>query len=107
MTRRLGGATMLRQPCEQPFDPNFLYRTRRTARTGRLRPDHRALDASGYYTYAIAAPSDLPSVVDPTVTVLPWGDTTVPKKVLFLRYMMPLSAFVARGCAACQDDAAG
>lgn len=61
-----------------------------------------ALDASGYYTYAVAAPADLPSIADPTVTVLPWGDTTVPKKVLFLRYMLPTSAFYPQSIQASQ-----
>ncbi len=198
VTMRLGGATMLRQPCEQPFDPNSYtgpvaqfaqagfdqviagaasgafpggtpetvfvnpasssglfpngdnkyLGTALTYQPGRivvvraeapLFPDTRAgvpvtvpdqqvrywsmcqndlvspypvvacagdfetaLDASGYYTYVIAAPTDLPSVADPTVTVLPWGDTTVPKKVLFLRYMLPSSAFYPQSIQASQ-----
>ncbi|WP_422626516.1 hypothetical protein [Rhodococcus sp. (in: high G+C Gram-positive bacteria)] len=61
-----------------------------------------ALDASGYYTYAVAAPDDLTAVADPTVTVLPWGDTAVPKKVLFLRYMLPTAAFYPQSIQASQ-----
>ncbi len=65
-----------------------------------------ALDESGYYTYAVAAPADLTSVADPTVTVLPWGDTTVPKKVLFLRYMLPTPAFYPQSIQASQATGA-
>jgi hypothetical protein len=61
-----------------------------------------ALDASGYYTYAVAAPADLTSVTDPAVTVLPWGDTAVPNKVLFLRYMLPTPAFYPQSIQASQ-----
>lgn len=63
-----------------------------------------ALDASGHYTYAVAAPADLTSVADPTVTVLPWGDTAVTRKVLFLRYMLPSPAFYPQSIQASQDS---
>ncbi len=52
-----------------------------------------ALDADGRYTYVVAAPEDVPANVDPTVTVLPWGSTEVPKKLLILRNMLPTDAF--------------
>lgn len=65
-----------------------------------------ALDDEGYYTYAVAAPEDLSSVADPTVTVLPWGDTSVEKKVLFLRYMLPSGAFYPQSIQASQASGA-
>lgn len=52
-----------------------------------------SLDADGYYTYVIAPPSDLASLSDPTVTLIPWGDTGVPDKVLIMRHMLPSDAF--------------
>ncbi|WP_242676823.1 hypothetical protein [Rhodococcus sp. ABRD24] len=51
------------------------------------------VDTDGYYTYVVAAPVDLPPALDPTVTVLPWGSTDVPKKVLILRNMLPTKDF--------------
>ncbi len=48
------------------------------------------LDSAGYYTYVVAAPGDLPAVVDSNATVIPWGSTGV-RKVLFLRNMIPSS----------------
>ncbi|WP_277831562.1 hypothetical protein [Speluncibacter jeojiensis] len=62
------------------------------------------LDADGYYTYVVAAPADTPATVAPTVTVIPWGSTTVAKKVLFLRYMLPAPAFYPQSIQASQDD---
>lgn len=52
-----------------------------------------SLDADGWYTYVVAAPGDVPSDVDPAVTVLPWGSTDVPKKLLILRNMLPTAGF--------------
>jgi len=52
-----------------------------------------ALDADGRYTYVVAAPEDVPTRVDPTVTMLPWGSMGVPKKLLILRNMLPSDAF--------------
>lgn len=62
------------------------------------------LDAAGYYTYVVAAPADLPASTSPTVTVIPWGATTVAKKVLFLRYMLPTPAFYPQSIQASQTD---
>ena len=61
------------------------------------------LDTEGYYTYVIAAPSDLAATADPTVTVIPWGDTAVPNKVLILRNMLPSPAFYPYSVQASQD----
>ncbi|WP_051637390.1 hypothetical protein [Rhodococcus sp. UNC363MFTsu5.1] len=62
------------------------------------------IDSSGYYTYVVAAAGDVPSSAasDPTVTVLPWGSTDVPKKVLFLRHMLPGPAFYPQSVQASQ-----
>ncbi|MBP1158913.1 hypothetical protein JOE46_001072 [Rhodococcus sp. PvR099] len=62
------------------------------------------LDARGYYTYVVAVPEDVPAAAasDPTVTVLPWGSTEVPKKVLFLRHMLPSPAFYPQSVQASQ-----
>ncbi|TQF68470.1 hypothetical protein FK531_14625 [Rhodococcus spelaei] len=64
------------------------------------------LDAAGDYTYVVAAPADLPAraTADPTVTVLPWGSTTVAKKVLFLRHMLPSAQFYPQSVQASQDQ---
>ncbi|GAB19553.1 hypothetical protein GOEFS_091_00460 [Gordonia effusa NBRC 100432] len=51
------------------------------------------LDADGYYTYVVAVQQDMASSSNPALTVIPWGSTSVPKKVVFLRYMLPSSAF--------------
>lgn len=51
------------------------------------------LDSSGYYTYVVAAPQDMSSSSNPALTVIPWGSTSVPKKVVFLRYMLPSQPF--------------
>ncbi|MFC4604429.1 hypothetical protein [Rhodococcus kronopolitis] len=63
------------------------------------------LDADGYYTYVVAATGDVPARAesDPTVTVLPWGSTDVPKKVLFMRNMLPTTDFYPRSIQASQD----
>ncbi|MGW0176303.1 hypothetical protein ACWDUM_20955 [Rhodococcus sp. NPDC003322] len=63
------------------------------------------VDDSGFYTYVLAAPGDLPSEAasDPGVTVLPWGSTDVAKKVLFLRHMLPSSRFYPHSVQASQD----
>lgn len=62
-----------------------------------------ALDGSGYYTYVLGAPEDLPPDLDPTVTVIPWGSTDV-DKVLFLRNMIPSPAFYPDSIQASQDS---
>ncbi len=51
------------------------------------------LDADGFYTYVVAAARDMTASSDPTVTVIGWGDTSVATKVVFLRNMLPSSAF--------------
>ncbi len=51
------------------------------------------LDADGYYTYVVAAPADMTYSADPRITIIPWGDTSVPNKVVFLRNMLPSTAF--------------
>lgn len=51
------------------------------------------IDSQGYYTYVVAAPQDMAQTNDPALTVIPWGSTTVPVKVVFLRYMLPSAAF--------------
>ena len=50
------------------------------------------LDGSGYYTYVVAAPGDVPANLG-AATLLPWGRTDV-KKVLFMRNMMPSAATI-------------
>ncbi|MFD4183092.1 hypothetical protein [Rhodococcus sp. NPDC058514] len=62
------------------------------------------VDARGYYTYVVAAPADVPTAAasDPTVTVLPWGSTEVPKKVLFMRHMLPSQDFYPQSVQASQ-----
>ncbi|MDH6284739.1 hypothetical protein [Prescottella agglutinans] len=62
------------------------------------------LDADGRYTYVVAAPGDVPSNVDPTVTVLPWGSTDVPKKLLILRNMLPTAEFYPASIQASQAN---
>nr|WP_280234688.1 hypothetical protein [Nocardia cyriacigeorgica] len=62
-----------------------------------------ALDSSGYYTYVVAAPTDLPPNLGPNVTVIPWGSTDV-DKVLFLRNMTPSAAFYPNSIQASQDS---
>ena len=62
-----------------------------------------ALDASGYYTYVLAAPADLPANLPPTVTTIAWGSTDV-DKVLFLRNMTPSAAFYPDSVQASQDS---
>lgn len=62
-----------------------------------------ALDDSGYYTYVVAAPADLPANLDPGVTVIPWGSTDV-DKVLFLRNMTPSAEFYPSSIQASQDS---
>lgn len=64
-----------------------------------------ALDGSGYYTYVLGAPADIPANLDPTVTVIPWGSTDV-DKVLFLRNMTPTPAFYPNSVQASQDTGA-
>lgn len=51
------------------------------------------LDADGYYTYVVAAPADRAGLNDPALTLIPWGDTSVPEKVVFLRNMLPSSGY--------------
>ncbi|MBJ8344290.1 hypothetical protein JGU72_06355 [Antrihabitans sp. YC2-6] len=53
------------------------------------------VNGQGDYTYVVAAAGDVPAraATDPSVTVLDWGSTSVPKKVLFMRYMLPSAAF--------------
>ncbi len=65
-----------------------------------------AVDDSGYYTYVIATPDDVPAsaAADPAVTVLPWGSTDVAKKVLFLRHMLPSPQFYPNSVQASQDS---
>lgn len=62
-----------------------------------------ALDESGYYTYVVAEPADLPASHDPGVTVIPWGSTDV-DKVLFLRNMTPSAEFYPSSIQASQDS---
>ncbi|TCJ99937.1 hypothetical protein [Nocardia alba] len=64
-----------------------------------------AIDESGYYTYVLGAPADLPANLDPSVTVIPWGSTDV-DKVLFLRNMIPSAAFYPNSVQASQDSGA-
>ncbi|NEW50938.1 hypothetical protein GV792_12800 [Nocardia cyriacigeorgica] len=64
-----------------------------------------AVDGSGYYTYVVAAPTDLPANLVPDVTVIPWGSTDV-DKVLFLRNMTPSAAFYPNSIQASQDSGA-
>lgn len=57
--------------------------------------DHATrVDADGYYTYVVAAPSDLTptQVAGSDLTVIPWGSTSV-QKVVFLRNMLPSAEF--------------
>jgi len=56
--------------------------------------DQTALDSSGYYTYVVAAPADIPTNArtDKTVTILPWGRTRFEKALIF-RNMLPDSSF--------------
>lgn len=63
-----------------------------------------AVDDAGYYTYVVAAPADVPTraATDPTVTVLPWGSTDVPAKVLFMRHMLPSRQFYPNSVQASQ-----
>lgn len=61
-----------------------------------------AVDADGFYTYVVAAPEDLPANLPPEVTVLPWGSTDVPTKLLFLRNMLPDDAFYPQSVQASQ-----
>ncbi|GAA4488576.1 hypothetical protein GCM10023094_48680 [Rhodococcus olei] len=63
-----------------------------------------AVDESGYYTYVVAVPGEVPAhaAADPTVTVLPWGSTGVAKKVLFLRHMLPSAQFYPQSVQASQ-----
>ena len=53
-----------------------------------------ALDADGYYTFAVSTATDRPRNATPAdaVTWLPWGDTRVPN-VLILRNMLPSPDF--------------
>nr|WP_189027422.1 hypothetical protein [Nocardia rhizosphaerihabitans] len=62
-----------------------------------------AFDESGYYTYVVAEPADLPASHDPGVTVIPWGSTDV-DKVLFLRNMTPSAEFYPSSIQASQDS---
>lgn len=53
------------------------------------------LDDEGYYTYVVAAPGDLTVAQETSseLTVIPWGSTAVPQKVVILRHMLPSSEF--------------
>ncbi|MFC9789512.1 hypothetical protein [Rhodococcus sp. NPDC127528] len=64
------------------------------------------VDSAGNYTYVVAAPADVPvtATTDPTVTVLLWGSTQVPKKVLFMRHMLPSAQFYPQSVQASQDQ---
>ncbi|PTR27404.1 hypothetical protein C8K36_10425 [Rhodococcus sp. OK519] len=62
------------------------------------------LDADGFYNYVVAPPEDLPSVLEPGVTVVPWGSTDVPTKLLFLRNMLPDDTFYPQSIQASQAD---
>lgn len=64
------------------------------------------VDDAGNYTYVVAAPADVPAraQADPTVTVLPWGSTAVPRKVLFMRHMLPSQQFYPQSVQASQDQ---
>ncbi|WP_408014588.1 hypothetical protein [Rhodococcus xishaensis] len=65
-----------------------------------------ALDAEGWYTYVVAAPEDVPSKADPTVTVLPWGSTDIERKVLIWRNMLPTDTFYPLSIQAAQAEGA-
>jgi hypothetical protein len=56
--------------------------------------DQTALDTSGYYTYIVSAPNDVPANAksDKTVTILPWGRTQFEKALIF-RNMLPDTSF--------------
>lgn len=60
------------------------------------------VDDDGWYTFVVGAPEDLPAS-DSTVTVLPWGSTDVPKKVLILRNMLPSPDFYPMSVQASQS----
>ncbi|ATD71989.1 hypothetical protein [Gordonia sp. 1D] len=66
------------------------------------------LDADGYYTYVIAAPADLTpdQVASSDLTVIPWGTTSVERKIVFLRHMLPSPQFYPRSVQASQDSGA-
>ncbi|MDL9936972.1 hypothetical protein QSJ18_09490 [Gordonia sp. ABSL1-1] len=51
------------------------------------------LDSSGYYTYVVAATADMSRSPDPTITIINWGDTSIPTKVVFIRNMLPSNDF--------------
>lgn len=63
-----------------------------------------AVDAEGWFTYVVAAPEDVPAraTADPTVTVLPWGSTEVPKKTLLYRNMLPSDEFLPQSVQSAQ-----
>lgn len=62
------------------------------------------IDADGYYTYVVAAPSDLTAqVAGSDLTVIPWGSTSVPK-VVFLRNMLPSADFYPNSVQASQAN---
>ncbi|MEO9327766.1 hypothetical protein ABFT43_07630 [Gordonia sp. B21] len=65
--------------------------------------DRTKVDASGHYTYVVAAPSDLTAaqVAGTDLTVIPWGSTSV-DKVVFLRNMLPSSGFYPNSVQASQ-----
>lgn len=66
--------------------------------------DYRTrVDSDGYYTYVVAAPGDLAGVHDPSLTVIPWGSTAVPQKVLVYRQFLPSGAFYPVSVMASQD----
>lgn len=52
------------------------------------------LDGQGYYTYVVAAPAEAARLRHrPGLTLLGWGSTAVPVKILFLRNMLPAPSF--------------
>ena len=69
--------------------------------------DQTKVDASGHYTYVVAAPSDLTAAqaADTDLTVIPWGATGV-DKVVFLRNMLPSSKLYPNSVQASQATGA-
>lgn len=69
--------------------------------------DRTKVDASGHYTYVVAAPSDLTAAqaAGTDLTVIPWGATGV-DKVVFLRNMLPSSKFYPNSVQASQATGA-
>ncbi|WP_066912518.1 hypothetical protein [Millisia brevis] len=62
------------------------------------------IDSGGYYTFVVAAAEDMTASADSTITMLPWGDITVPNKVVFIRNMLPSEQFYPWSIQAAQDS---